>query len=56
MYGRMRERWSALGWERSYLGYPKTGEFAVPGGRSNDFQYGYIQWPAANGTTTDGRY
>ncbi|WP_371812879.1 hypothetical protein [Saccharopolyspora sp. ASAGF58] len=36
------------------MGYPKTGEFAVPGGRRNHFQYGYIQWSAANGTTTDG--
>ncbi|MER5394622.1 PQQ-dependent sugar dehydrogenase [Saccharopolyspora sp. NPDC002686] len=56
VYGRIRERWSALGWERSYLGYPTTGEFAVSGGRRNNFQHGYIQWTASNDTTIDRRY
>ncbi|MEV5541614.1 PQQ-dependent sugar dehydrogenase [Saccharopolyspora shandongensis] len=56
VYGRIRERWSALGWERSYLGYPKTGEFAVSGGRRNDFEHGYVEWRAATDTTIDRRY
>jgi uncharacterized protein with LGFP repeats len=56
VYGRIRERWSALGWERSYLGYPTSGEFSVPGGRQNDFQHGYVRWYAANNSVIDRRY
>jgi uncharacterized protein with LGFP repeats len=55
IYGAIRARWSALGWERSYLGYPRSGEFAFIGGRRNDFQYGYIQW-YPNGTVIDHRW
>lgn len=55
VYGAIRQRWSALGWERSYLGYPTSGEFASAGGRRNDFQWGYIQW-YPNGTIVDRRY
>ncbi|MGP4015407.1 PQQ-dependent sugar dehydrogenase [Saccharopolyspora sp. 5N708] len=56
VYGRIREHWAALGWERSYLGYPTSGEFAVSGGRRNDFEHGYIHWYATNNTTIDRRY
>jgi glucose/arabinose dehydrogenase len=55
VYGAIRQRWSALGWERSYLGYPTSGEFGADGGRRNNFQYGYIQW-YPNGTIVDRRY
>ncbi|HVW42564.1 MAG TPA: PQQ-dependent sugar dehydrogenase [Amycolatopsis sp.] len=55
VYGAIRQRWSALGWERSYLGYPRSGEFSFDGGRRNDFQYGYIQW-YPNGTVIDRRW
>ncbi|KAA9154180.1 PKD domain-containing protein [Amycolatopsis acidicola] len=55
VYGAIRARWSALGWERSYLGYPRSGEFSFDGGRRNDFQYGYIQW-YPNGRVIDGRW
>jgi len=44
IYGAIRDRWAALGWERSYLGYPTSGEFSYDGGRRNNFQNGYIQW------------
>ncbi|NYI89298.1 glucose/arabinose dehydrogenase [Amycolatopsis endophytica] len=55
IYGAIRARWSALGWETSYLGYPTSGEFAFDGGRRNNFQWGYIQW-YPNGTVVDRRY
>ena len=53
--GAIRDRWVALGWERSYLGYPTSGEYAVPGGRRSDFQGGSITWEAATGRVTDRR-
>lgn len=56
VYGAIRARWGQLGYERSYLGYPISGEFAVPGGRRSNFQRGYIVWDAATGQTTDRRY
>jgi glucose/arabinose dehydrogenase len=56
VYGRIRQRWSTLGWERSYLGYPTSGEFAVAGGRRNNFQNGFITWNAATNVVTDRRY
>lgn len=55
VYGAIRARWSALGWEKSYLGYPRSGEFNFDGGRRNDFQYGFIQW-YPNGTVIDRRW
>ena len=56
IHGMIRARWSALGWERSYLGYPTTGEFGVPGGRQNNFIHGYVFWNAGNGAVTDRRW
>ncbi len=56
VYGRIREHWSRMGWERSYLGYPTSGEFGVPGGRRNNFERGYIRWDASTNTTVDRRY
>ena len=55
VHGAIRARWAALGWERSYLGYPRSGEFNFDGGRRNDFVYGYIQW-YPNGRVIDGRW
>jgi hypothetical protein len=51
--GAIRGRWAALGWERSYLGYPTSDEYAVPGGRRTDFQGGSITWNAATGAVID---
>ncbi|EHR63629.1 PQQ-dependent sugar dehydrogenase [Saccharomonospora cyanea] len=48
VYGAIRVRWAELGWERSYLGYPLTSEYSVPGGRRNDFQSGSLTWRAAD--------
>ncbi len=47
--GAIRARWSALGWERSALGYPTTGENALSGGAYNHFQGGSIYWSPSTG-------
>ncbi|MGI8758118.1 MAG: lytic murein transglycosylase [Acidimicrobiales bacterium] len=49
--GAIRDRWSALGWERSVMGYPLTDEQATPdgAGRYNHFQGGSIFWSPATG-------
>ena len=45
IYGDIRKRWSELGWERGYLGYPTSDEGDVDeGGRANSFQSGWIYW------------
>lgn len=54
--GSIRERWAALGWELSYLGYPTSDEYSVPGGRRSDFERGSITWTAATGQVVDRRY
>jgi hypothetical protein len=47
VYGAIRDRWSAIGWERSYLGYPLSDELDFDeNGRVNQFQGGQIySWP-----------
>ena len=52
VYGAIRDRWAATGWERGPLGYPTSGEYDVPGGRRSDFQHGSITWDRATGRTT----
>lgn len=54
--GAIRTRWAQLGWERSYLGYPTSGEFGIPGGRRSNFERGFITWDARTGRVTDRRY
>jgi uncharacterized protein with LGFP repeats len=54
--GVIRNRWKARGAERSYLGYPKSDEFAIPGGRRSNFEHGYITWNATTKVVTDRRY
>jgi peptidoglycan/xylan/chitin deacetylase (PgdA/CDA1 family) len=51
VYGAIRGRWSALGWERSVVGYPVTGELATPTrpGRYNHFERGSIYWSPSSG-------
>lgn len=51
--GLIRDRWAALGWERSYLGYPVSDEYDIPGGRRSDFVGGCITWNSATGVVTD---
>lgn len=47
--GAIRAKWSALGWERGFLGYPVTDETGTPDGvgRFNHFQGGSIYWTAS---------
>jgi uncharacterized protein with LGFP repeats len=56
IHGGIGLRWRALGAERSYLGYPISDEYAIPGGRRNDFQHGYITWNATTGAIIDRPY
>ncbi len=51
VYGAIRGRWAAQGWEQGALGYPVSGEYGVPGGRQSDFQRGSIRWDAARNVT-----
>ena len=46
VHGAIRDKWAALGWERSYLGYPISDEQATPDGRGrvSHFQGGSIYW------------
>jgi hypothetical protein len=56
VHGAILVRWQQLGWERSYLGYPTSDEFAIAGGRRTNFERGYITWTAATGQVVDRRY
>ncbi|WP_375765524.1 LGFP repeat-containing protein [Archangium gephyra] len=51
VWGQIRIKWEQLGWERSVLGYPITGELTTPdgAGRYNHFQNGSIYWTQATG-------
>jgi hypothetical protein len=43
-------------WERSYLGYPTSDEFAIAGGRRTNFERGYTTFTASTGRVVDRRY
>lgn len=49
VYGSIRATWASLGWETSWLGYPTSGEFAIPGGRRSNFQGGWLEFRARDG-------
>jgi hypothetical protein len=51
VHGAIRAKWSAMGWETSYLGYPITDERTTPDtvGRYNHFQGGSIYWTPSTG-------
>jgi stage II sporulation protein D len=51
VHGSIRELWSALGWETSFLGYPVTDETTTPDGvgRYTHFQGGSIYWTSRTG-------
>jgi uncharacterized protein with LGFP repeats len=51
IYGEIRNKWAAMGWERSILKYPTTDELGTPDGvgRYNQFQGGAIYWTAKTG-------
>ncbi len=54
IYGAICSRWASMGWENSALGFPTSGEFAIPGGRAQNFQYGSIRWFPKGGTQVVG--
>jgi uncharacterized protein with LGFP repeats len=47
--GAIRDKWASLGWERSFLGYPTSDQYAWNGGLRSNFQGGYIFWTARGG-------
>jgi uncharacterized protein with LGFP repeats len=51
VHGLIREKWAALGWENSFLGFPSTDELPVAGGRgrANTFERGVIAWTPNTG-------
>jgi hypothetical protein len=51
IHGPIRDKWAALGWERSFLGYPETDELVAPDkrGHFNHFQEGSIYWTQETG-------
>lgn len=51
VHGAIRSRWAAMGWEKSYLGYPLTDETETPDtiGRFTHFQGGSIYWTPNTG-------
>ncbi len=46
IYGAIRQKWRALGFEHSYLGVPTSDEISIPGGRRNNFTGGQINFVA----------
>ncbi len=49
VYGGIRDKWANLGWEKSVLGYPTSGEFQDGIYRRSNFQGGYIRWSPQGG-------
>ncbi|WP_029430878.1 PQQ-dependent sugar dehydrogenase [Blastococcus sp. URHD0036] len=56
VYGAILDRWRGLGWERSYLGYPTSGEYAIGTVRRQDFERGYVTADLRTGAVVDRRY
>lgn len=52
--GDIREKWGAIGYEGSVLGYPASDEHDVPGGRQSDFLFGSITWRPSTGAFVSG--
>jgi uncharacterized protein with LGFP repeats len=49
VHGAIRDRWQALGFERSQLHYPTSDEQNMAGGRLSRFERGEIRWTPAGG-------
>ncbi len=50
VYGLIYEKWASLGWENSWLGYPRSDEQPSGKGRISWFQNGAIDWRPGQGT------
>src|SRR5438105_3573697 len=56
IHGQIRDKWAAMGWERSYLGYPTSDEMAGPNGqRVSTFEHGSISWTPSGGAVPSER-
>ncbi len=46
VHGAVRDKWASMGWEKGWLGYPKSDEtsFTEADGRISLFEYGAIYW------------
>ncbi len=49
IFGAIRDFWARSGWERSALGYPRSGEIAVPEGVVQYFDGGMAAWDSRTG-------
>lgn len=59
IHGAILEKWSSLGFERSFLGYPTSDEsdLGANNARFNNFQHGQIAWsPATNADVSSTTY
>jgi len=52
VHGKIRDKWAESGWEAGDLGFPTSDEYAVPEGRRNNFEGGWITWSASTGQST----
>ncbi|MFQ1004377.1 DNRLRE domain-containing protein [Modestobacter sp. SSW1-42] len=50
--GAIRDKWAALGWQASTLGYPTTDELPIADGQYNQFTGGVIYFSASTGAHT----
>lgn len=48
VYGDILVYWASVGAQKSWLGFPLTGEIDITGGRMNSFQNGQITWRATD--------
>lgn len=55
VHGLIRQRWSNIGWELSYLGYPMTDEISTfdGAGKVSKFQGGELIWRSATNQVSD---
>jgi hypothetical protein len=49
VYGAIRAKWAEWNWEKGYLGFPVSGEFAEGANRRSNFEYGFIRWNEQSG-------
>jgi len=54
VHGAIRDKWAAMGWERSHLGYPVSDERGSGNSRFSDFQGGRITWTPQGGAVVAG--
>ncbi|MCF8786847.1 hypothetical protein K7Z00_28870 [Rhodococcus ruber] len=51
VWGKIRDYWAGQDWEMGSLGFPSSDEYALNGGRAQDFQGARVQWFPTLGTT-----